>query len=626
MIKSKEIGKIISIDGMKVEIELYEPLCTSQYLTVNSEIFEVGGVGNYLKTKKMDGELIIEILSEYATESVEKLNNNKENIIKPNISRIIKGKIKGKLFYNGKYNMGIYDSPMVFDTVYLAETSDVEKIYVSNAKSSELYIGNVVLNENIKFAIDINSFFASHIAILGNTGSGKSNTLATLYEKLFYYDAKGIKYIDSTNDMSKFIVFDTNGEYKNSFTENEKFKKIISVKIKKGIDCGMHIPVMCTDAEDWGIMLNATDRTQQPIIDRTFFDLKKFDTLENAIILIEDKVKTIIKKILNSNKSSNQKINCLNSLQELTIEYFKDAKFNHYISTSTLEEIFGFNISYGQLTFNGITNVSEIINIIDSKKFLLPSSSQDNSEIKLKFGMNEIDFLLNLNYQYNINAYDVNENFIGPMLSRFNSMKGNLGKIFCDSSLEEDKSLIDLLFDNAKLLVLDVSSISTKMRIAITSLIANKLYKYYENVDKRNEHSLHIIIDEAHNYLNSKNIENEDKMSLKSIEVYERIIKEGRKFGVYLTLSSQRPADISPTILSQCHNYVIHRLANPNDINQIFNVVSFIDARSIEMLPILAPGQAIFSGTSFSNPTLVQVNLPNYPVDSENTNITNLWY
>lgn len=75
MNRSKEIGKIISIDGMKVEIELYEFLSTSQYLTSNFDIFEIGGVGNYLKTKKIDGELIIEILSEYATESVENEKN-----------------------------------------------------------------------------------------------------------------------------------------------------------------------------------------------------------------------------------------------------------------------------------------------------------------------------------------------------------------------------------------------------------------------------------------------------------------------------------------------------------------------------------------------------------------------
>lgn len=83
-----------------------------------------------------------------------------------------------------------------------------------------------------------------------------------------------------------------------------------------------------------------------------------------------------------------------------------------------------------------------------------------------------------------------------------------MGKIFCKSFFNEKNSLVNLLFEDANLLILDVSCISTKMRIAITSLIANKLYKYYESVDKRNEQSMHIIIDEAHNYLNSKNIEN----------------------------------------------------------------------------------------------------------------------
>lgn len=627
MNKSYEVGKIISIDGMKVEIELYDNLSSSQYLTIDSKIFEIGGVGNYLKTKKLDGELIIEILSEYAAELSHSPKQEIENIIKPNISRIIKGKIKGKLFYDGKYNMGIYDSPMVFDTVYLTEEKDVEKIYVSNAKSSELYIGRVVLNDNINFAIDINSFFASHIAILGNTGSGKSNTLASIYEQMFYHkNKKNIEYINTIKGTSRFIVIDTNGEYKQSFTNNEEFKKIISVNMKKNIQGKLKIPIMCTDDEDWGIMLNATDRTQQPIIDRTFSDLKKLDNYGKAIDIIENKVKIILKKILNSSKSSNQKLNSLNSLKDVTIEYFKNIQTKEYASHSTIIDLFKFDISYGNLIFNNTTsNVDSIIQIIDSKSFILPSTPSNVLSSDFLIGIEEIDFFLNLNYQYNINAYDVNENFIGPLLSRFNSMKNNLGKIFCKSSLGEKDNLANLLFEQSSLLILDVSNMSTKLRIAITSLIANKMYKYYENLDKRNDQSLHIIIDEAHNYLNSKNIENEDKMALKSLEVYEKIIKEGRKFGVYLTISSQRPADISPTILSQCHNYVIHRLANPNDINQIYNVVSFIDSKSIDMLPILAPGQAIFSGTSFSSPTLVQVKFPKYKVDSENTDLTNLW-
>lgn len=153
-------------------------------------------------------------------------------------------------------------------------------------------------------------------------------------------------------------------------------------------------------------------------------------------------------------------------------------------------------------------DIATVINLIDSKKILLQNVEQNQLDNKVNSSIEEIDFLLNLNYQYNINTYDVNENFIGPLLSRFNSIKNNLGKIFCKSFFNEKNSLVNLLFEDANLLILDVSCISTKMRIAITSLIANKLYKYYESVDKRNEQSTHIIIDEAHNYLNSKNIEN----------------------------------------------------------------------------------------------------------------------
>ena len=105
--KSIEVGKIVIVDGVYVTIELFENLTTSQYLTSLSKIYEIGGVGNYLKSKKIDGELMIEILSEQACEF--DLKSNQDVIIKPKILRTIKGKIKGKIFNNGIYRMGIYN-------------------------------------------------------------------------------------------------------------------------------------------------------------------------------------------------------------------------------------------------------------------------------------------------------------------------------------------------------------------------------------------------------------------------------------------------------------------------------------------------------------------------------------
>ena len=107
--------------------------------------------------------------------------------------------------------------------------------------------------------------------------------------------------------------------------------------------------------------------------------------------------------------------------------------------------------------------------------------------------------------------------------------------------------------------------------------------------------------------MSSQNIDKEDAIAKTCIETFESIIKEGRKFGVFLTMATQRPSDITATLLSQSHNYVIHKLVNPKDIEIMKNTVPFIDEASITMLSVLAPGQAIFSGTAFNRPNIVQV-------------------
>lgn len=613
---SIEIGKIVSVDGVNVTIELFEDLASSQYLTHSSKIYEVGGVGNYLKSKKIDGELIFEILSEQASEYEVKLD--KEMLPKPNIFRIIKAKIKGKLFSDGNYRMGIYDSPMVFDSIYLTEKDDVEKLFVPGNKQNKYEIGKVVLNDDIPFLIDINKFFASHIAILGNTGSGKSNTLASLYENMLNMKSGNEKkFAELMKNKSNLLVIDTNGEYTSSFIDNE-FKRLIRINLRES-ESEFQIPLMCTNSEDWGVMLNATDKTQQPLLDRTFADLNKISDVNQLIDIIENKTKQLMKIIINSNKSNIQKINAIKSLKTLITEYL--IKYNDdSIVSNYLNNFFDFSINYTDLFVSGKKLTSEQMeeHINSFAISTLVSLTRD-----VQVGIDELEFFLNLNYQYNVNAFEINENYIGPLLSRFNSMKNNFKKIF--SSSNEKNDFVKTIFEDKIIAILDISLVNSKFKVALSSLIANKLYKCYEEKEVRKKQTLSIIIDEAHNYLNSKTIENEDKMALRTLEVFEKIIKEGRKFGVYMTISSQRPADISPTILSQCHNYVIHRLANPNDIKQINNVVSFVDQKSIDMLPILAPGQAIFSGTAFLNPTLVQVNKPINAVDSSTPILTDIW-
>ena len=161
-------------------------------------------------------------------------------------------------------------------------------------------------------------------------------------------------------------------------------------------------------------------------------------------------------------------------------------------------------------------------------------------------------------------------------------------------------------------------------------LIAKQLYNRHkeESSDDNNINStIHLIIDEAHNVLSLQSTREEEFWKDYRLEVFEEIIKEGRKFGFYLTLASQRPYDISPTIISQVHNYFIHRLVNDQDLKMIGNTINSLDSVSKQQIPNLAPGQCIITGTSFDMPLLVQVDKlsKEKSPSSDNANLIKLW-
>lgn len=139
--------------------------------------------------------------------------------------------------------------------------------------------------------------------------------------------------------------------------------------------------------------------------------------------------------------------------------------------------------------------------------------------------------------------------------------------------------------------------------------------------------SLHIVVDEAHNILSNTSIRESEEWKDYRLECFEEIIKEGRKFGTFLTISSQRPSDISDTIISQLHNYFIHRLVNEEDLKKISRTISFSDKSTNEMIPILPAGGCIFAGIAANFQILARISI--LPSDrqpkSENVEINKIW-
>src|SRR5690554_1946839 len=165
------------------------------------------------------------------------------------------------------------------------------------------------------------------------------------------------------------------------------------------------------------------------------------------------------------------------------------------------------------------------------------------------------------------------------------------------------------------------------MRKIIPLIIAKEYYEKHKKENSTRKKYLNIIIDEAHNILSSSSNRESETWKDYRLETFEEIIKEGRKFGVFLTIASQRPSDISSTIISQLHNYFLHRLINNKDIEAVERTVSYLDRVSFDTLPILPTGSCILAGLSAKLPVILKMHPleEKYQPNSKTIKPTDFW-
>jgi DNA helicase HerA-like ATPase len=231
-----------------------------------------------------------------------------------------------------------------------------------------------------------------------------------------------------------------------------------------------------------------------------------------------------------------------------------------------------------------------------------------NLLFQIEFDEIQTDFLIKirlriiLQYYHEIISGFSNIEHLSPVIKRTPTRINDLKKIITIQDFVSEKNIT----------VISLRDVNLQMRKMLPLLICKQLYetkKEFKEQDKKNgqEKYLNIIIDEAHNILSSVSERESETWKDYRLETFEEIIKEGRKFGVFLTIASQRPYDISATIISQLHNFFLHRLINNNDINAIEKTVSYLDRLSFETLPILPTGTCILAGLSAQVPVMIDV-------------------
>lgn len=225
------------------------------------------------------------------------------------------------------------------------------------------------------------------------------------------------------------------------------------------------------------------------------------------------------------------------------------------------------------------------------------------------------EFSIKFKYMEELSNQRINEEHISPLISRFENRSKKVKQLFNVTNATDD----------CWLSVYSLVDVNVEFKKIIPLIICKYFYEHHKQ--NQREKSLHIIIDEAHNILSTASERESQTWKDYRLETFEEIIKEGRKFGVFLTIASQRPSDISETIISQLHNYFIHRLVNNEDIRAIGKAVAFIDNTSYEMISVLPQGACIFTGVASNFPVLVQVDLlpKNLQPKSTTIDLVKLW-
>lgn len=503
-------------------------------------------------------------------------------------------------FEDAAFFDGIKFLPKIGDVAYLVPERQVAQVY--ERRSVQGFIIGKLLKEELPISLPWRDLFNSHIGIFGNTGSGKSNTLAKLFTTLFD------NMIDRMVGRSKFIILDFNGEYTGNQLAQGNFKSVMRLKSRSlGGDRFNLSDADFWDAETLGVLFQATANTQKPFLRRVVSGRTRYAGIENSLGRY---FLATFPLVLNSRDPS---LEALEQLKHLARLLNGDGELLKLLSkVGLLRNGSSFHLSSDdgvRVYFDSSPDFVETN--------IMPIASQiEFHDVK---GIDELQVRASLQIIRDVLRGSAQYDHIHPLLRRIDSLRDPLSKVISVGGEDWRYGVVN---------VISLRETNAEIKKILPLLIAKQFYtKHKEVVTSPPTQTVHLIIDEAHNILSMQSARESESWKDYRLELFEEIIKEGRKFGMFITLASQRPSDISPTIVSQIHNFFIHRLVNDRDLALLENAISTLDAVSRSQIPTLPKGACVVTGTTFEIPMLLQVERlqGDKEPDSRDVELSKIW-
>ena len=584
-----EIGRVKDISGDRVIIGITSDLAYSKNLVDHHVVFQIE---NDLK--------IVGTLISLSKETAE--------------AQLI-GEIKGNRFI-----AGVLIKPPIGSVCQIANEMETSLIVVDeqNTNTRKVLLGNMPLYNNTPAYIPTNTFFSNHFAIFGNTGSGKSCGVARLLQNVFFNTQ------DVPRNASMFI-FDAYGEYESALSiqnSNVLFKKY-STNARTNSNTLIKLPLWLLDIDDFALLLDVDDPSQLPIIEKALRLVTVFSGVEEETkIYKNDIIAKAILEVLYSGGAASQIHDQIFAI--LTSFNTSDLSLESLIVqpgyTRTLRQCL---IIDKEGKIGEIQLVSEFI-----KRFI-------NDNLRLELPDGTVPFTL----EHLKEAFDFALISEGILKSDKIYDKANVLKVRLDSLIKSEYSeyfKVDKYIDKvnfikqlitapnggrAQIININISYLDDRLAKTICKIYSKLLFDFTSKLKVRGSFPVHLILEEAHRY-----VQNDDDVKIFGYNIFDRIAKEGRKYGVILGLISQRPSELSETTMSQCSNFLIFKMQHPYDVKFIREMVPYITDEVVEKMKGLQPGTCVAFGSAFKLPTIIKLEMPNPQPMSQNVDLSRLWY
>jgi hypothetical protein len=633
--KQRVIGKIVAINSDRFSVELLSGL----------ENFNVSGFDDIHYFAQLNSYVIVPYQNYYIVAEVSGVREKDLNVPFSNPTDQILSKIQAGKFLevlpigtikttkenalNFEFGVSVY--PTLYSDVLYIKEQELDTIFKTtktkekscqgkeeckngNCECKERYtslpIGKSTIFPDYDVKIDIDKFFGSHSAILGNTGSGKSCTIASMLQTLYRFN-------EYSATGSTFIFFDVNGEYRQAFEKIKEHNENIEVKnftideieeqdtsVEKFI-----LPHWFLNIDEWALLLKASEKSQMPLLRNALGFTQNLS--QEALHHIHACSIMYVFEHWESAVAKRQRI----------VSLLEKANFNPTIDFSR------FNAQYGNFPADGSENTfkNAVRGFIKEDITIDPKYNSEKFEFT-QLGQAIENAILYEEYHGNKQIRD----YCSSMITRFKSIKEREDFSFLtknNSDLDKPSYLekflgIETKSKKSQVIIIDLNSANDEMVEVISCVLSRLIFEKLREAKDRNKFPVNLVLEEAHRYISTDS----GKVFGDANKIFERIAKEGRKYGMFLLVSSQRPSELSKTVLSQCSNFIVHRIQNPEDLSHIRQITPHISETILRRMPSIPTQHALIFGHAVNLPTTFKVNEADPKPKSDNNEISKNWF